>query len=270
MTSEMDKIKSTNRILIVVLIVASFFLGSLTNRISYLEKEKTAVNTPQDVLPQAIAPNDSGAQPAAGKIKPVLEKSTISDQEIKEGKALDLLKVSDHIRGNIDAKVTLVEYSDFECPFCKSFHPTMQEVMKTYGDKVRLVYRHFPLSFHVNAQKQAEASECIAELGGNDAFWKYVDTIFERTTSNGTGFALDKLGPLAAELGVNQEEFQVCLDSGKYEQFVKDQMADGSTGGVSGTPATFVIDDKGNSKIIVGAQPLEAFKTEIDKALEAN
>ncbi len=265
--NEIDKIKSTNRILVVALIIAAFFLGSLTNQVSSLEKNKIALNEPKTVLPQAAAPNDSGAQPAAGKIKEVVEKSTIGDQAIKEGKAPDLLKASDHIRGNVDAKVTLVEYSDFECPFCKSFEPTIQGLLKTYGDKIRLVYRHFPLSFHANAQKEAEASECIAELGGNDAFWKYVDTIFERTTSNGTGFALDKLGPLAAELGVNQTEFQTCLDSNKYEQLVKDQIADGTTGGVSGTPSTFIINPKGETQILVGAQPIEAFKTEIDKAL---
>ena len=247
MASETDKAKSTNRILIVALIIASFFLGSLTNKVSYLEKGKTNLDT-RTVLPKA-APDKQ--QPAAetpsGKIKPVTDK--------------------DHIRGNKNAKLTLVEYSDFECPFCKRFHPTMQELLKTYEDKIRWVYRHFPLSFHANAQKEAEASECVADLGGNDKFWEFTDKIFERTEANGTGFALDKLGSLASELGVNQAEFQTCLDSGKYEKLVKDQIADGTTGGVSGTPATFVIDSKGNSQIIVGAQPVEGLKTEIDKAL---
>ena len=98
-------------------------------------------------------------------------------------------------------------------------------------------------------------------------FWKYTDTIFERTTSNGTGFALDKLGPLAAELGVDQSRFQECLDSGKYEQFVKDQIAEGTASGVNGTPATFVINDKGENELIVGAQPIDAFKSIIDKNL---
>ena len=246
-SQEFDKIKSTNKMLIVALIIAAFFLGSLTNKVSYLEKGKTNLDT-KTVLPKAV-PNKQ--QPAAetpsGKIKPVTDK--------------------DHIRGNKNAKLTLVEYSDLECPFCKRFHPTMQELLKTYGDKIRWVYRHFPLSFHANAQKEAEATECVAELGGNDKFWEFTDKIFERTEANGTGFALDKLGPLASELGVNQAEFQTCLDSGKYEKLVKDQIEDGSTGGVSGTPATFVIDSKGNSQIVVGAQPIEAFKTIIDQEL---
>ena len=243
MASETDKIKSTNKILIVALIIAAFFLGSLTNKVATLEKDGSPTAAPE-VTKQAVNPTASPAQ----KPKDVTD--------------------ADHIRGNKNAKVTLLEYSDFECPFCQRFHPVTQELLKTYGDKIRLVYRHFPLSFHQNAQKEAEASECIAELGGQDAFWKYTDAIFERTTANGTGFALEKLGPLAAELGVNQTEFQTCLDSGKYEKLVKDQIADGTAAGVNGTPSSFIINSKGESQLIVGAQPIDAFKTAIDSALK--
>lgn len=246
-TSEIGNIKSTNRILIIILIIASFFLGSLTNKVSTLENSGgKSGSDAAAAVPSAIPdnPNDT-AKPAPAKTKPVTD--------------------ADHIKGNKDAKITLLEYSDLECPFCQRFHPTTKELLTTYGDKIRLVYRHYPLPFHQNAQKEAEASECIAELGGNDKFWQYIDAIFERTTANGTGFALDKLGPLAAELGVNQAEFQTCLDSGKYEKLVKDQIADGSGAGVNGTPSTFVIDDKNNSQIVVGAQPIDAFKTIIDK-----
>ncbi|MDO8583332.1 MAG: DsbA family protein [bacterium] len=240
MTSEISNLKSTNRILIVALIIASFFLGSLTNQVS------SSKNNFLGTTAQPLAPSQAPA--VAAKAKDVTD--------------------ADHIKGNKNAKITLIEYSDFECPFCKSFTPTINEVMTTYGDKVRLVFRHFPLSFHANAQKEAEASECIAELGGQDAFWKYVDAIFERTASNGTGFALDKLGVLAQELGVNQSQFQQCLDSGKYEKLVKDSIAEGTTAGVSGTPSTFLVDSKGNSQIIVGAQPIDSFKTAIDQALK--
>lgn len=246
---EINNIKSTNRILVVAIIIAAFFLGSLTTKVATLEKNGTANPNPQAAAaqPPSGAGTQPAAQPPAGKIKPVTS--------------------ADHIRGNANAKITLVEYSDFECPFCKNFDPTVSELMKTYGGKIRLVFRHYPLPFHQNAQKEAEASECIAEFGGNDAFWKYTDAIFERTTSNGTGFALDKLGPLAAELGVNQQQFQSCLDSGKYEKLVKDSITEGQTAGVQGTPSTFIIDPKGNSQIVVGAQPIASFKTVIDKSL---
>ncbi len=222
-------------------------MGSLTTKVSYLEKG-TSTKTSEAVAPQAAAPAGAGTQPATGKAKPVG-----SDE---------------HIRGGKNAKVTLIEYSDLECPFCKTFHPTMLDILKTYGEKVRWVYRHYPLSFHANAQKEAEATECVTELGGNDAFWNYVDKIFERTTSNGTGFALEKLGPLAGEVGVDQTQFQKCLDSGKYTQKVKDELSEGTQAGVNGTPSTFVLDSKGNNQLIVGAQPKESVTATIDKILK--
>lgn len=86
----------------------------------------------------------------------------------------------DHIRGNMDADVVIIEYSDIECPFCKRFHGTMNQVVETYGDQVAWVYRHFPLeSIHRNARPWAIESECVAEIGGNDAFWKYLDERFK-------------------------------------------------------------------------------------------
>ena len=143
----------------------------------------------------------------------------------------------------------------------------MKQVMKEYGDSVRWIYRHFPLSFHANAQKEAEATECAAKLGGNDAFWKYVDAILDRTTSNGTGFALDKLIPLAGELGLNETKFKTCLDTGEFAQKVKDQITSGTTEGVTGTPGTIIIDTSGETQLVPGALPFEQMKPLIDAAL---
>lgn len=176
---------------------------------------------------------------------------------------------ADHIRGNKDAKVTFIEYSDFECPFCKRFEPTMQQMEEEYGDKVAIVYRHYPLSFHANAQKEAEATECANDLGGNDAFWKYHDAILERTTSGGTGFALDDLVPLAKELGLDESKFQDCLDTGKFAQHVKDDMAGGAAAGVTGTPGSILIDAAGNSQLLSGAVPFATIKTALDAAIAA-
>ena len=93
----------------------------------------------------------------------------------------------DHIYGNPDAPISLIEYSDFECPYCKRFHVTAKSVVEAFDGKVNWVYRHFPLAFHnPGAQKQAEASECASELGGNDAFWKYTDALYARTKSGGS------------------------------------------------------------------------------------
>jgi protein-disulfide isomerase len=110
-------------------------------------------------------------------------------------------------------------------PFCKRFHATPKELVQAYAGKVNWVYRHFPLAFHnPGAQKQAEASECANELGGNDAFWKYSDAIYARTQSNGKGFPLTQLAPLATEIGLDGETFRQCLDSGKYTARVQEDL----------------------------------------------
>ncbi len=175
---------------------------------------------------------------------------------------------TDYIRGDKNAKLTLIEFSDYECPYCKSFHPTMIELMKEYAGKIRWVYRQFPLSFHANAPKEAEAALCAGKLGGQDKFWAFSDKIFERTTSNGTGFALTALGALAKEVGVNQTKFQSCLDSGEMAATVQAEQADGTTGGVNGTPSTLLVDQNGKTLTgIPGAYPLDQAKTYIDQAL---
>lgn len=178
---------------------------------------------------------------------------------------------NDHIRGDLaKAKVAVIEYSDFECPFCKRHHPTMKQVMDAYKGDVVWVYRHFPLSFHANAQKEAEASECANELGGNDAFWKYTDAVFDRTTAGGDGFPLENLAPLAKEIGLNEAKFKNCLDSGKYAKRVRDEMDAGAAAGVQGTPGNFVLNLKTKeSKEVSGAQPFSAFQSEIDAALKS-
>lgn len=170
----------------------------------------------------------------------------------------------DHIRGDIKkATVAIVEYSDFECPFCKRHHPTMQKVMDTYGDDVVWVYRHFPLSFHPNAQKAAESSECANELGGNDAFWKFTDGAFELDT-----LSTDAFVTVAKNIGLNEAKFKSCLDSGTYAKHVQDQMDAGAAAGVQGTPGNFVVDLKTQeNKEISGAVPFDAFKTAIDAML---
>lgn len=174
----------------------------------------------------------------------------------------------DYIRGDKNAQLTLVEYGDLECPFCKQFHPTMQQVMTDYQGKVRWVYRQFPLSFHQNAQKEAEASLCAGSLGGQDKFWAFVDKVYERTTSNGTGFALTALGPLAKEVGVDQTKFQSCLDSGQMTAAVQAEEADGTAAGVNGTPTTFLVGADGKTiTSIPGAYPYAQVKTTIDQAL---
>lgn len=175
---------------------------------------------------------------------------------------------NDHIRGNANAPLTIVEYSDLECPFCKRFHPTMQQVMKEYDGKVRWVYRHFPLDqLHSKARKEAEATECANELGGNEKFWAYVDQIFEVTPSNNN---LDpaELSKIAEFVKLDVNKFTACLSSGKYATHVADDLKDALSAGAQGTPYSVLINAKGEKTPISGAYPFENVKSIIDANLK--
>ena len=176
----------------------------------------------------------------------------------------------DHLYGSPDAAISLIEYSDFECPFCKRFHGTAKALVDQSDGQVNWIYRHYPLSFHnPGAQKQAEASECAFELGGDEAFWQYTDAIYERTRSGGRGFALDQLTPLAEELGLDTALFQACLDSGKYSARVSEDLQEGSQIGITGTPGNILVNNlTGEVVLKTGAHPLPVFQREVDSMLK--
>lgn len=189
--------------------------------------------------------------------------------QAKNLRPVDLAR--DHILGAADAAVTIVEYSDFECPFCKRFHPTMKQFMAENGDRARWVYRHFPLSFHnPGAQTQAEAAECAADLGGNEAFWQYTDAIYARTTAGGDGFPRENLAPLAAEIGVDAEAFAECLNSGRMTERVQQDQENGAAAGVTGTPAIFLLRRDGQIRALAGALPLTELQAAVDELLNAD
>lgn len=152
----------------------------------------------------------------------------------------------DHIRGNPNASLIIVEYSDTECPFCKRFQTTMQGVMDTYGKngEVAWVYRHFPLdSLHSKSRKEAEATECANELGGDDVFWKYIDLIYTNTPSN-NGLEVTKLSEFAKTVGLDVTKFEQCLSSGKYASKVEGDLQGGVKIGIQGTPFSIMILNK--------------------------
>lgn len=197
-------------------------------------------------------------------------------QEEANKKAADVAKQNlkpvtsaDYVRGNKDAKITLVQYSDFECPYCKKFHPVGQQIMAAYSNDVNWVYRHFPLDFHnPMATKEAEASECAGELGGNEGFWKFVDGIYEKTQSGGNGLTEDDLVTIAGGIGLDQTAFSSCLSSGKYEAKVKQDTAEGGKAGITGTPGNIFINNKtGEVRVMNGAQEFDTFKGLIDEML---
>jgi protein-disulfide isomerase len=158
-------------------------------------------------------------------------------------------------RGPKDAKVTIVEFSDFECPYCGSAHDTVEQVMNSYAGKVRLVYRQFPLSFHPHAAKAAEASLCAADQG---KFWEYHDVLFK----NQKKLEPTELKAHASEVGLDGQKFGQCLDSGDKKKAVDADQQAGLAAGVGGTPAFFI-----NGIFLNGAQPIDEFKKVIDAEL---
>ncbi len=199
------------------------------------------------VYPPTDAP--SAGNPSAGQPAPVGKPAAVGSD--------------DHVIGS--GKVTVIEYSDFQCPFCQRFHPTIQKLISEYNGKARFVFRSFPLnSIHPHAQKAAEAAECIASLKGNDAFWKYADLLFQNQDALGDALYAD----LAVKVGVNKSALQGCLSSGKFTAKVKASESEGEQAGVQGTPATFVIAADGSTELIGGALPYEQAKAYIERALQ--
>jgi len=159
------------------------------------------------------------------------------------------------LRGNPKAAVTIVEFSDFECPFCVRARPTVKRVRETYGDKVNWAFRHYPLDFHPQAQKAGEAAACAAEQG---RFWEMHDLLWDKPTE----LQVPELKQHAGALGLDAQAFAACLDGGRHAELVERDFRAGQEYGVTGTPAFFV-----NGRLISGAQPFEAFQQVIDDEL---
>jgi protein-disulfide isomerase len=160
-------------------------------------------------------------------------------------------------KGPVDAPITIVEFSDFQCSYCKRVINVLDQVLERYPDKVKLAFRDFPIvNIHPHAQKAAEAAHCAAEQG---KFWEFHDLLFEKQDAIPTANFADH----AKALGLEVTAFQACMDSRKYQEKVERNYAAGVNAGVSGTPAFFI-----NGRLLSGAQPLEAFKAVIDEELE--
>ncbi len=183
-----------------------------------------------------------------------------------ESPSINYLQVDpnfDHITGNVKAKVTLIEYVDFECPYCKQFHATMKQAMEKYGDRVRWVFRHYPLDFHTQARAEALASECAGEQG---KFWPFADLIFEKTNS-GDSLDLGKLSEYAVQVGVDAPTFNRCYKAEKFAAKVDEDIADAQAAGALGTPYTLLLNARGEVIPLNGAIPFAELDAEIENAL---
>jgi protein-disulfide isomerase len=163
---------------------------------------------------------------------------------------------ADPVLGSTAAPVTIVEFSDFQCPFCQSVAPTLKRVRETYGDKVRIVWKDYPLTqIHPQAFKAGEAAHCAGEQG---KYWEYHDRLF----ANQQALQADSLKKYAADLGLDTAKFNACVDTSKYGDRVREGVAQGSRLGVNSTPTVYI-----NGRMLSGAQPYEAFVAIIDEEL---
>ena len=157
-------------------------------------------------------------------------------------------------RGPKNASVTIIEFSDYQCPFCQKAEDVVDQVMKTYADKVRLVYRDYPLPFHPNARPASEAAACANAQG---KFWEYHAKLF-----HGDGLEPEKLKTYADQVGLDRKKFDDCLEKKPFKAEIDKDVKDGEKAGVNGTPAFFI-----NGRMLSGAQPFEKFKEVIDDEL---
>lgn len=164
----------------------------------------------------------------------------------------------DPSKGGKDAKVTIIEFTDYQCPYCSKVRPTVKQLVTDYGDKVRYVLRDFPLEFHPSAKKAAEAAQCA---GDQDKYWEYSDVLW----NNQKSLEVADLKRYAGEIKLDQKKFDACLDDGKYTAEVDKDLADGAKAGVNGTPTFFI-----NGRVLSGALPLDEFKKIIDAELGGN
>lgn len=238
-TSEKEKTHDTHPYLLpVAIIIAGLVIGGA---VIFADRSGTKAN---DAI--ATAPTEQPSNTSPSKVRPV--------------------DSSDHVLGSANAQVTLVEYSDFQCPFCDQLHPVLKQAVQEYQGKVRWVYRNFPLTMiHQNAQSAAVAAECAAELGGNDAYWKMADMLFANQSTLGEALYVQN----AKTLKLNEAQFKSCLTSGRFDARIAADTQNGMDAGGSGTPYVVIIDKDGNATSFSGALPYEQVKTYIDQALGA-
>lgn len=187
-------------------------------------------------------------------------------QSIKDPRPIDS---NDHVLGNPDAPLTMLVYTDFECPFCKNFHETVRQIIDEYGKqgKVCVVFRHFPLdSLHKKSRKEAEGAECAASLGGNEAFWNFANKLFEQTPSNDK-MDLTQLPIIAESIGLDKARFSTCLDENQFASKIQESIDDAMATGGEGTPYFIIIDKKGKKYPVTGLVPYQDLKLGLDQLL---
>lgn len=230
----------------IVLLVAFLVIGYLLGNLFPLKQTSS--------LAQVAGPTGDTAPQAQAPQAPAAPDPEVVKKDLKMGHL--------PVKGQENAKVTMVEFSDFECPFCGRFYSeTLPQLISEYVDtgKMKIYYRHYPLSFHPKAVPLAHASECANDQG---SFWEMHDKIFENAATVSTATD-DTIKSWAGELGLDTATFNSCYDAKTHQSKIDEDFAAGGAVGVSGTPTFYI-----NGKQLVGAQPFSAFKAIIDEELK--
>ncbi len=233
------------RVLMIPLIIGAFIIGSLLTKVQYLQQGNSVSAQAPATQPQTVA-----------AVQPQVPTAPLQKQNVDIGHL--------PVKGNKDAKVTIIEFADLRCPFCQRFFTdTEPQIIKDYVDtgKAKLAFRHYAF-LGAASVTAANAAECANE---QNKFWQFHDYLYKNqpSESDTSMYTTDKLTAIAGQLGLNTSQFSSCLSSNKYQKIVDQDLADGQKAGVSGTPTTFV-----NGTPIVGAVPYAQIKAEIDKALQ--
>lgn len=255
-----------------ILIGAALLTSTAAVALGVIQMRQTTLITQQMVtLTQSIPPKQSpeemqesivhalnklAADRAAKEAQEKMEKYSGAAPTVPNGK---------HVYGALDARFTLVEFSDLECPYCKRFHDTPKKIADSSNGNVNWQWMHLPLDFHNPAAKVgAHAAECVAEQKGNRAFWAFLDDIFVHSRGNGQG--VSDLTTLASGMGADEDQFRACMKEGRFNSKIEEHIQKARQQGISGTPATFVVDNQtGKTQLVSGAQPAQAFLAAIAK-----
>lgn len=253
------------------------FAGFLPTQFSYAQASDLTDN---QILKQLESSGelDKAVQRSLDRIKQKeLEERRIAAQkenELRAEKAKSVRKVNpktDYIYGKVNAPISIILFSDFECPYCKRFHETPQDVVDSMPDQVNLVWRNFPLSFHdPMATKEAGAAICAYQQGGNTAFWEYSNAVMELTKLNGQGMPAkegeDAILNLAKLQQLDITKFKVCLVSPQTKKLIDADKENGSASGIQGTPGVIVLNNKtGTLEFLIGAVPIDVLKAAVSK-----
>ncbi len=205
--------------------------------------------------PERVPPNIN--------VRPELEAGVTPDPSLVPPVTQD-----DHVFGDINAPIQIIEYSDIECVFCQRLHVTLKQLTEQFPDEIVWVYRHMPILQNNGLSiGQVIATECAAEQQGNDGFWTMLNRIHEET-SGGRRFSLSMLPALAEEQGLNVDEFNECRNSGRFDERIQQQISDGFMSGATGTPYSIIISPMGNHIPVAGAQPLDFWVNIIEELIE--